>query len=278
MDNCPKSDGKWNRPGNVMADLHNHFATSDNMDGLLDKILKNVVKKRMTPGVLGVIDFNNFGERSRFAQLERQAGDRAHNFGNALYFPTEDLLLIKGQEVPTREGHLLVLGLNRGKHIQPDKTLDSSLKEARDYNGIAIVDHPFSSHHGLGNFLISNRQYLPRFDAWEVFNSETAIFKGANEKAREVYDTMIKRKYDIGALAGTDGHSIYEIGRSSTWLHLSPYDSYKNSDDVTEDLRTSIRLNKDPVNRIERPALIGAIDHMADLATIIALSKLGINV
>ncbi len=270
-------ESHWTREGYVQADLHNHFRTSDNMDGLLNGILRRAVDIGREDGsghIFGVIDFNNFGERSRYAQLERQSGDRAYNLGNALYFPVEDALLVKGQEVPTHEGHLLVLGLDKSQSVKPGRSLDDSLKEARDVNGIAIVDHPFSPHGGLGSFIMDHRDYLERFDGWEIHNGEAAIFRGANQKAKEVYEKEIRGTYQVGALSGSDGHSIYETGTSSTTLQMPPYSLFKGATDVTTALRAAIRSAKDTQANTSRNSKFGALDHIVDLVALTAKARI----
>lgn len=271
-DSCMR---RWVCAGYVNADLHNHFCTSHQMNGLLGKILGRVRCSGKSPAMLGVIDFNNFGEQSRFTQLKREAGDRAYDFGNALYFPIQDVLLVKGQEVPTKEGHLLVVGLDEKQHLRPDESFDYSIRAAQDYNGITIVDHPFSPNGGLGSFLMANRKYLERLDAWEVHNGEAVLFWGANRKANDTYKEEIQGKYNIGALSGSDGHSIYEIGRSSTCLDMPAYSSLNSGKDLTNTLRNAIKSKNN--SQTKKPAIIGALNHIADLATLMALSKIGIR-
>ncbi len=272
-----KNSGRFSEAGYVNMDLHNHLATSDDMSGLLERLLHRVVKTRFTPSIIGVVDFNNFGEKSRFAQLVRQADGNAYNFGNSLYFPLEDVMLVKGQEVPTREGHLLVMGLEKDSFIKPGMPLDYSLDEAKSLDAITIVDHPFSPDGGLGNIIAQNRgKYLNMFDAWEVYNSEAALFPGANRKALDYYNDRIENQYSVSALSGSDGHSIREIGRSYTGAMIQAYDSLRNGEDVRNMLRDALISGSELRQDVKRPAIMGATKHMAELAAIIGLSKVGL--
>jgi len=84
------------------------------------------------------------------------------------------VIVIKGQEVPTTEGHLLVLGIDHNRHLKEHKSLEYTLKEARNCNGTVIIDHPFYLN-GLGNHLRKNLKLFDYIDAIEIHNGEASF-------------------------------------------------------------------------------------------------------
>ncbi|MBD3355043.1 hypothetical protein GF361_03590 [Candidatus Woesearchaeota archaeon] len=267
------------------ADLHNHLRTSSRMDGLLEKAVGRAYKSLKAGGssrgtkILGVVNFSD----KRFEDLVEQktSYDKTRqDLSNALYFQEQNLLIVKGQEVPTEQGHLLVIGLNKGTHLKDGRTLLDTIKEARDNDGIVIADHP-SYRDGIGPYLLKNQDLIPNFDAIEIHNGEAALWipgvapMNSNRKARKMYENYIEYNFpDVGAVSFSDGHSIREIGRSYTCLTMG--DAFEQPEKILSNLRTSIQ-NASPEDCVRKNAQLGALKHIADLAAIVALSKLGIN-
>ncbi len=260
----------------VRADLHSHLRTRSDMTGYFNPAI-DIARKRLGEG--GIFGLINFAD-ARYEQFAQERGYERQDLGNALYVPEQDILVVKGQEVPTKQGHVLVLGLEKGKHLAGDKELRDTIKEAKDNNGILIVDHPYSSHGGLGPFLMANPELIRQFDAWEVHNGEAALFKGANDKAQKIFDEDKILKSLVGQLSSSDGHSTYELGKNWTALRMPiSYKLLKSSTDMQSTLRAAIRdTNYSPEGMKKHPAVFGALDHMIDLITVIGLSKLGIKI
>ena len=167
------------------------------------------------------------------------------------------MLVVKGQEVPTKQGHILVLGIASGVHLKSGRSLLESLQEASDNEGIIIADHPFF-HGGIGDSLYDSR-VLEYFDAIEIFNGE-ALF--GNNKARNFYNSVKDIFPNLGALSCSDGHSFYELGKCWTEID-APCLDYQF---LLSTLRNSIRRTDLRTRMMKRKSLIGVIDHTLDLA------------
>jgi len=226
----------------IKADLHNHFSTFENIGIVFNQAIDTAQKNLGADGIFGVINAQDQG-LGRYETLLRQGKGKTEDLGNAFYVPSKKIYVVKGQEVFTQGGHILVLGLNHGIRLQDYRTLEDSLKEAKDNNGIIIADHPFFLD---GIFTKqSPDKYLNFLDGIEVHNGEVWLpipgFKYANKKAQEFYN-QIKNDYDIGAISTSDGHSVREIGMSYTELEKPDFSSPEK---LVSSLRKSIRKHKD---------------------------------
>ena len=257
----------------VKADLHNHFRTSSNMDGLFDPAVNTIFRNLGIYSLIGLINF----EDQRYEKFIQQPGYERQDLGNSIYLPKLDILIVKGQEVPTQQGHLLVLGIEKGKknHIPVGMSLKDTIKASRDLNGIIIADHPFYRD-GIGPFLQKKPGYLSRVDAFETHNGEAALWipgltpKDANQKALEFYQRTSTSKL-VGSLACSDGHSLYEIGSSYTDLTMPDYSLLKCSEDVSSSLKKAVK-NATSSNRHTNDSRISTLCHIISLGLI----KLGL--
>lgn len=221
----------------------------------------------------------NFYDRryEEFVKLKGYSKDALGKCINGIYVPSKDIIVVKGQEVPTKQGHLLVLGLEYDVHLKNGRPLEDTLKEANDHNGIIVADHPFYRE-GLGPYLESHQDLLQDFDALETHNGEAALslfgllpFR-ANEKAREFYKKITLDNKYLGALSSSDGHSFYELGSSWTEIEQPEKRDFVNS------LRQSIRNTSISTERQNVDSRLGALDHIIDLVSIKAASKIGLRV
>src|SRR3989344_1370623 len=259
----------------VKADLHNHLRTSSRSYDVDFNRAIDIATRRLGDGaIFGVVNFAD-KRYEHFTGLRGYERVYVGEKNNGIYVPQQNVLVIKGQEVPTNECHILVFGLGKDVHLKQYRTLQDTLKEAVDNNGVVIVDHPFHSH-GLGNYLESNPSTLKSIDAIEVHNGEgafgipkTPFPYGANRKAQEFYD-RIKRDFPhLGALASSDGHSMYELGRS--WTEIDGLDLEEKTNFVNS-LRKSIRNTNSQTPKRKKNAVFGDIDHLVDLALIVKVA------
>lgn len=251
--------------------MHNHLKTGGwfsriNVNEVIDK-----ARKRLgSGGVLGVV---NFSPTRRYEDFASFPGYERQDFGNALYFPNQDIIVVKGEEMETilpsgEQVDLLALGMNKGQHPKPRRTLDDRLKEIKEMGGILGADHPFHKD-GIGPFLEIHKGYLGKFDFLEVHNGECALwlpgYAKANEKALEFFNHVRTQNpalcNTLGKLVSSDGHSIYEIGRSNMSL---PSISLRNRDSIVSSLRNGMvyAANENlPCKR--HNSYDGAVDHIA---------------
>lgn len=265
----------------IRADLHNHLRTSSRCyDSDFNRAVDIAVERLGKGGIFGVVNFAD-KRYENFIGLKGYERVYVGEKNNGIYVPQKNILVIKGQEVPTKEGHILVAGLGKDVHLRENRTLQDTLKEAKDNNGVIIVDHPFHSH-GLGNYLESNLSTLESIDAIEVYNGEAAFGipktpfpYRANKKAQEFYDRIKQDFPHLGVLSSSDGHSIYELGRS--WTEIDSLD-LQNKTNFVNSLRSSIRNTNSQTPKRKKSAVLGAMDHIVDLAFIVKVApKIGLG-
>jgi hypothetical protein len=266
----------------VKADLHNHLRTRDTFkDEDFNKAIDRASKKLGRGGIFGLINFNDERKYEEFIGLKGYyERDYLGENKNGIY--VRDNYVVKGQEVQTKEGHLLVLGLGYDKRLKPNASLEDTIKEAKDNNGILIAEHPFYAKGiSIGECLIEHPHLLNDIDAIEVYNGEAAFglpfspFScNANKKALKFYEVIkeLESFPNIGALSSSDGHSMYELGSNWTEIDKPEINNFVNS------LRESIRRTNEQTNRKNKKLILGAIDHIADLTFIKKIApKLGLN-
>lgn len=127
------------------------------------------------------------------------------------------LLVIPGEEIKTREGDVLALGVER--EIKPGLDLDETLDLIKKYGGISIAAHPYLRGMGEGNV----RRY--KFDGIEVYNSNLPLKH--NLKAYSLSEEL-----GLSKTAGSDAHFPKYIGAAFTLV-----ESDLDADSVIEAIR-----------------------------------------
>ena len=170
----------------VKIDLHVHTEYSpDAFTSIKEAIY--VAKKRGLDGI-AITDHNTIAGVKEAQKIAKEL----------------DFLIIPGEEISTKEGHVLALGIN--KRIKPGLTAKETIDKIHKQKGLAIAAHPYGVilHHHSVRDLIKELN----FDAVEVFNSTNII---ENKKAIEV-----ARELNLVQVAGSDAHISSEIGRAYT--------------------------------------------------------------
>lgn len=252
----------------MKIDLHNHLGRNGKNPGFDETI--NLVYNRLGNNSMFGITNCPSGDY-RFENFTKQKGKYTHDWldeeKRILFIPEKQIYIMGTEEVQTKQGHLLVAGMPSNKKIQKtDKTLflEDALKSADDFNGIKIAVHPFSKD-GLGNYLNFNQDLCSNFDGWEVYNAsaELAILgilpKDANKNSIEFYNSVIRKNFDVGTCAFTDGHSVEVIGRSYS-------DYYCIVSDSLGYLKQRIKQNKSFDNLHMEPAKLDALKHAYNIA------------
>lgn len=129
----------------------------------------------------------------------------------------DGLLLIPGEEVSSKDGHIIALGIT--DYIKPLQTPAETIDQIHDNAGIAIAAHPYSYYRsGLGNITQSLN-----IDAMETMNSRF-IFGVSNYLSKKV-----SLKNNIPEVGVSDAHFIKGIGRC--------YSQIPETDDVDQLLK-----------------------------------------
>ena len=135
---------------------------------------------------------------------------RARDLAAKHDFPFE---VIVGEEVSTREGHLLTLFIN--KRIPPGLSIERSIELAHAQGGLAIVAHPF---HRLFRFSVQ-REVMERLwrqpevhpDGVETLN---ASFAGIGCYGLATRST--RERYRWAETGNSDAHTLTAIGSART--------------------------------------------------------------
>lgn len=122
-------------------------------------------------------------------------------------------LIIIGQEIDTTKGELIAFFLHEAvpKGLPPQE----AIAHLRDQGAVIGVSHPFESLRASALGRGELEQVIDDVDALEVFNSR-CLRQRDNDKAREW-----ARRYGKLATAGSDAHTLWELGRG--YVKLPPF-------------------------------------------------------
>lgn len=202
----------------LKVDLHIHSKYSEDGSGEIRDILEKAIERGLD--AIAITDHDTLK-----GSLEAQKLSESM-----------DILVIPGQEVTTKDGHLLVLGIN--DFIEPHRSLEDTLKEVKEKRGFVIAPHPFHRYrHGVGKKL---KQNIDKIDAVEVYNSRyiTGI---ANKRAK-----WFTNKKNVPAVAGSDAHIPEVVGYGTTIIEAE-----KTIDSIFCSIKkgkTKVELDKTPVS------------------------------
>jgi predicted metal-dependent phosphoesterase TrpH len=141
------------------------------------------------------------------------------------------LIVIPGEEVSTKQGHLIVLGITQD--IVPGMTAEDTIKEGKRLGGLIVVPHPYNKpRHGMN---------IPEgADAVEVYNSRY-ILGMHNRMARK--GAKARRLPEV---SGSDAHQASLVGSAITLIKAE-----KNLKSVLEAIksgRTGIDVRRTPLH------------------------------
>jgi predicted metal-dependent phosphoesterase TrpH len=122
------------------------------------------------------------------------------------------VLVIPGIEVSTRQGHIIVLGIDTP--LPPRRDVMETIAEARARGGLVILPHPYHMwRHGVARKMKGS---IRAVDAVEAFNSRY-IVGTANRKA-----ALMARRYQKPCVGGSDAHHARFVGFGVTYIEAEP--------------------------------------------------------
>jgi hypothetical protein len=209
----------------IKADLHNHLGSNGKNPGFDETI--DLVYSRLGPNsAFGIADSDDFRYENFIDQkLGKYDREKIEN-GKAVYVSEKKVLVVKCQEMFTKDGHVLVIAFPPKKIVKTKNTRDA-IKLAKDYDGILSAVHPFYKE-GIGKFLEENSELLELFSTWEVYNGSAEFSfpkilpRNSNKKSIDFYfNNLLKNEQlNIGESSFTDGHDVKVIGTCYTELNL----------------------------------------------------------
>ena len=182
-------------PSSGKADLHIHTCYSDGHPTV--RAVLDHVARRSRLQVIAITDHDTIE-----GALEARIHQHRYSFA-----------IIVGEEVSSRDGHILGLFLER--RIPPGLSAAETIVAIHEQNGLAIaahlfIDWPFPSQRIMMQGVGRRISTLP-FDGVEVDNS-TPFLRPANFRARH-YNRAFRQLPEIG---NSDAHIVEAIGKGYT--------------------------------------------------------------
>ena len=189
----------------MRLDLHIHSKYSrDAANGSPRDILKRV-KSAGLDG-LAITDHNSIDGSLEAAGMSKESG----------------LVVVRGIEVSTASGHVLVYGVDEA--IPRGLSIDETVRRAHELGGVAVAAHPKRFPSGIG---LEAARSGP-FDGIETVNGGNP--SRSNAKARRIAEVRA-----LSQTGGSDAHKPHEIGRSFT-----VFENPLTEDDVLEAVRRGV--------------------------------------
>lgn len=138
--------------------------------------------------------------------------------------------VIVAEEVLTPHGE--IMGMFLSERVPSGLTIEQAISRIKAQGGLVCLPHPFDTFRGLRLDSKRLEALVEQIDIIEVFNARSPLLR-CSTKAR-----AFANKYDIPGIAGSDAHSINEIG--STYMVMP---EFNGKDDFLQALRKS-KINR----------------------------------
>lgn len=169
----------------MKADLHIHTKYSMDCSTPLDKIVNRCLE-------LGI---------NCIAIADHNTTEGALEMQSLAPFP-----VIVAEEIMTTQGE--IMGMFLKESVPRGLSLGETVSRIKAQEALVCIPHPFDTllRHGLGGKKIE--EIIDQIDVLEVFNSRTLFCHHLNQ-AR-----AFAQKHGIPGSAGSDAHTVYEIGNA----------------------------------------------------------------
>ena len=198
----------------MILDLHNHSIKSDDGRAKVENYCQWIRKKEIGIDGFVLTEHRQFDDESDYRPLEDEFG----------------LLILKGSEVETDYGHVLLFGVNDALLASFDFTrvnlpLEDVLEAAARCGAVAAPCHP--GRHNIGLFAhYEHKGPVPGVRLVEVYNGGS---RGSeDELAKKAAET-----HGYAGYGGSDAHIVSQIGRCVTRFD----EEIRNMDDLVSALR-----------------------------------------
>ena len=181
------------------ADLHMHSTCSDGI-ATIEQILHHT-HYNTDLAVIALTDHNEIDGALRARDLWARGSYRFD--------------FIVGEEISTRQGHLLALFIE--KRIAPGLSIERSIDLVHEQGGLAIVAHPLNRvfRHSCQRYVLDRIWASP--DLWlDGIETWNASFCGIY--ANRVAMSANRQLYGWPELGNSDAHTLSAIGRGCTWF------------------------------------------------------------
>jgi predicted metal-dependent phosphoesterase TrpH len=181
----------------VILDLHNHSVRSDDSSAKVDNYCKWIRRRELPLDGFVLTEHRQFDAASDYRPLEDEYG----------------LRILKGSEVETDYGHVLLYGVNEAltqafDFARVDLPLRLVLREAQRCGATAVPCHPGRETVGMCAHVVE-RGLVEGVRVIETFNGGSRGRE--NDEALE-----LARREGYAGVGGSDAHIVSHIGRCAT--------------------------------------------------------------
>ena len=198
----------------MILDLHTHSVKSDDSRARVESYCQWIRKRELPLDGFVLTEHRQFDAESCYRELEEE----------------HDLLILKGSEVETDYGHLLVFGVNDDMRRafdfgRIDLDVRTVLSESLRCGGIAVPCHPGRPTVGLFS------HYTDRGPVEGVRVVE--IYNGGSRGREDTISIEQARTHGYLGIGGSDSHIVSHIGRCATRFE----DGIRSAEDLVKALR-----------------------------------------
>lgn len=173
----------------IRVDLHCHTLYSRDSLARLPAILKGCARKGLAR--VAITDHDTLQGAELAWELDPQR-------------------VIPGEEISTLEGELLALYVS--EEVPPHLPAMEAIERLRQQGAFISVSHPFDRYRKGRWQRRDLERILPLIDAIETFNARCILA----EDNRQALD--FARQHDLPGTAGSDAHTVMELGRGNMLL------------------------------------------------------------
>ncbi len=115
------------------------------------------------------------------------------------------ILILRGVEFSSKEGHCLVFGFNTDRHLEKYTPVAELIEIVQSAGGVVIPSHPFRGINSMGELI----RDLKGLFAIEGFN-------GYNRHSLNLRAIDLAEELGIAFTGGSDAHEAHEVGQCFT--------------------------------------------------------------
>jgi hypothetical protein len=181
----------------MILDLHNHTIKSDDGRARAEGYCQWIAKRGIELDGFVLTEHRQWDAKSDYRKLEDE----------------HELLILKGSEIETDYGHVLLFGVNDDlvhafDFARVDLSLEQVLLACRSAGAVAVPCHPGRPRVGLFAHY-QERGPVPGVEVIELLSGGNRA--GEGERARELV-----ARYGYRGVGGSDAHIVSQIGRCAT--------------------------------------------------------------
>ncbi len=194
----------------IRAEFHTH--TRYSKDSILNKFFILLMCKIKKIKLIAITDHNEVKGAIKYQKFLKKF----------------NIDVIVGEEVMTDSGE--IIGLFLKEKIQPLQSVDKTIQQIKEQNGIIYLPHPYDEKR-YKTVLNEDEQIKHKndIDFIEIHNGRN-IFKEYSDKQKD-----IQQRLKIAPIIGSDAHTFIELGRNYIEIEYTNIEDFKdNMKDVIE--------------------------------------------